>query len=280
MRSPRRRRRFRPGGARPPTAVIVDYIDEHNGRRFGAEPVGEVLEDAGGRSTRAPTTPPRPAHPRCGRSATPRSRRGSTGCTRTTAASTAPATSTPSCAEPRVPGSAPDTRPDLVDRAFTATAPHSLWVADITYCPTLAGWVYATFVIVVHARWSWAGGCRGVAYRSGPRRTSTGSTTADRTARSDLSPRPSTRTPTTVTIPRTPFGASVQSLHRTRRGTRCPHRPAVAGSEPMSRAELLSPGGPDRPAAECSRRACSAPRRASDRLAPSAGRPRGNRANG
>jgi putative transposase len=30
-----------------------------------------------------------------------------------------------------VPGSGPDTRPDLVDRAFTATAPNQLWVADI-----------------------------------------------------------------------------------------------------------------------------------------------------
>ena len=30
-----------------------------------------------------------------------------------------------------VPGAVPDTRPDLVDRAFTATAPNQLWVADI-----------------------------------------------------------------------------------------------------------------------------------------------------
>jgi putative transposase len=30
-----------------------------------------------------------------------------------------------------VPGSGPDTRPDLVDRAFTATGPDQLWVADI-----------------------------------------------------------------------------------------------------------------------------------------------------
>jgi len=51
-----------------------------------------------------------------------------------------------------VPGSAPDTRPDLVDRAFTATAPNSLWVADITYCRTFAGWVYAAFVIDVYSR--------------------------------------------------------------------------------------------------------------------------------
>ena len=42
-----------------------------------------------------------------------------------------------------IPGAGPDTRPDLVQRAFTATAPDQLWVADITYCRTFAGWVYA-----------------------------------------------------------------------------------------------------------------------------------------
>ncbi len=30
-----------------------------------------------------------------------------------------------------IPGSGPDLRPDLVDRAFTATGPDQLWVADI-----------------------------------------------------------------------------------------------------------------------------------------------------
>jgi putative transposase len=51
-----------------------------------------------------------------------------------------------------VPGTGPDTRPDLVDRAFTATGPDQLWVADITYCRTFAGWVYAAFVIDVCSR--------------------------------------------------------------------------------------------------------------------------------
>jgi putative transposase len=32
-----------------------------------------------------------------------------------------------------IPGSGPDLRPDLVERAFTATGPDQLWVADITY---------------------------------------------------------------------------------------------------------------------------------------------------
>jgi putative transposase len=51
-----------------------------------------------------------------------------------------------------VPGVGPDTRPDLVDRAFTATGPDQLWVADITYCRTFSGWVYAAFVIDVYSR--------------------------------------------------------------------------------------------------------------------------------
>ncbi len=51
-----------------------------------------------------------------------------------------------------VPGSAPDARPDLVEREFVADAPDRLWVADITYCRTYAGWVYAAFVLDVFSR--------------------------------------------------------------------------------------------------------------------------------
>jgi putative transposase len=51
-----------------------------------------------------------------------------------------------------IPGTGPDSRPDLVERAFTATAPDQLWVADITYCRTFAGWVYAAFVTDVYSR--------------------------------------------------------------------------------------------------------------------------------
>ena len=51
-----------------------------------------------------------------------------------------------------IPGTGPDTRPDLVDRTFRAAAPDQLWVADITYCRTFASWVYAAFVIDVFSR--------------------------------------------------------------------------------------------------------------------------------
>jgi putative transposase len=48
----------------------------------------------------------------------------------------------------------PAARPasDLVDRNFTATAPNQLWVADITYVPTLAGFLYLAVVLDVWSR--------------------------------------------------------------------------------------------------------------------------------
>ena len=49
-------------------------------------------------------------------------------------------------------GTGADLRPDLVKRRFTATGPDQLWVADITYCRTFAGWVYAAFVTDVFSR--------------------------------------------------------------------------------------------------------------------------------
>jgi len=36
--------------------------------------------------------------------------------------------------------------PDLVDRNFTANRPNQLWVADITYVPTAAGFLYLAVV--------------------------------------------------------------------------------------------------------------------------------------
>ncbi len=42
--------------------------------------------------------------------------------------------------------------PDLVDRKFTATAPNQLWVADITYVPTWAGFLFVAVVLDVFSR--------------------------------------------------------------------------------------------------------------------------------
>jgi putative transposase len=41
---------------------------------------------------------------------------------------------------------------DLVERDVTATGPNELWVADLTYVRTAAGWVYAAFILDVFAR--------------------------------------------------------------------------------------------------------------------------------
>src|SRR5690606_31424238 len=42
--------------------------------------------------------------------------------------------------------------PDLVEREFHATKPNELWVADITYVATWAGFVYVAFVVDVFSR--------------------------------------------------------------------------------------------------------------------------------
>ena len=42
--------------------------------------------------------------------------------------------------------------PDLVDRKFAASGPNQLWVADITYIPTLAGFLYLAVVLDVWSR--------------------------------------------------------------------------------------------------------------------------------
>ncbi len=50
--------------------------------------------------------------------------------------------------------------PDLVDRNFTASGPNQLWIADITYIPTVAGFLYLAVVLDVWSRkvvgWSMA----------------------------------------------------------------------------------------------------------------------------
>jgi putative transposase len=50
----------------------------------------------------------------------------------------------------RDPGARP--APDLVDRSFQASGPDQLWVADITYIPTQAGFLYLAVVLDVWSR--------------------------------------------------------------------------------------------------------------------------------
>jgi putative transposase len=48
-----------------------------------------------------------------------------------------------------------DSRPaDLIERDFTAAAPNTKWVADLTYVSTWSGFVYVAFVIDVYSRFS------------------------------------------------------------------------------------------------------------------------------
>ncbi len=55
---------------------------------------------------------------------------------------------------PRTTRRAPaaDPAPDLVKRVFTAAAPDRLWVADITYVPTWAGFLYLAVVLDAYSR--------------------------------------------------------------------------------------------------------------------------------
>jgi len=160
--------------------VIVAYIDEHRAK-LGVEPICQVLTEAGTKiapSTyyAARTRPPsarsvsdlrtgaliadvhrenygvygaRKVHAELHRQGHPIAR-----CTVQRLMRQAGLRGITRAKGPRttVPGSGPDTRPDLVDRAFHAAAPNELWVADITYCRTFAGWVYAAFVIDVFSR--------------------------------------------------------------------------------------------------------------------------------
>lgn len=51
-----------------------------------------------------------------------------------------------------IPAPAADRPDDLVRRKFTAAAPNQLWVADITYVSTHAGFAYVAFVIDAFSR--------------------------------------------------------------------------------------------------------------------------------
>lgn len=50
------------------------------------------------------------------------------------------------------PGPVSQRPADLVERVFTAAAPNRLWVADLTYVWTRAGFVYTAFVVDVFSR--------------------------------------------------------------------------------------------------------------------------------
>jgi putative transposase len=53
--------------------------------------------------------------------------------------------------------------PNLLNREFTASAPNKKWVTDITYIPTMQGWLYLSVILDLYSRmvvgWSMSGNC-------------------------------------------------------------------------------------------------------------------------
>ena len=167
-------------GARPPTALTVQVIDQHK-YEFGVEPICRTLTAAG--TQIAPSTyyafKTRPPSKRAIRDeellvqirSVHAKNFGVYGAKKRDAQLRREGVSVARCTVewlmradglrgisrekgPRTtrPDDGPDASPELVERDFTATAPNQLWVADITYCRTFAGWVYAAFVIDVFSR--------------------------------------------------------------------------------------------------------------------------------
>jgi putative transposase len=171
-----------------PTAVLVEYIDTHRDM-FGVEPICAVLKDAGVKI--APSTyyaaRSRPPSARSVRDAelieeikvTHKENLGVNGArkihaelNRKRASGAQPATGVARCTVERLmraeglrgiprektrkttigDGAETERPEDLVERKFLATAPNQLWVADLTYVRTHAGWTYVAFVLDVFSR--------------------------------------------------------------------------------------------------------------------------------
>ena len=161
--------------------MLVEYIDEHRDR-FGVEPICQVLRDADVQI--APSTyyaaKSRPPSARAARDAeltedirvVHEANLGVYGARKIHAALNREGVEVARCTVERLmraagiqgirrdktrkttfgDGAETDRPADLVKRAFTATAPNQLWVADLTYIRTHAGWAYAAFVLDVFSR--------------------------------------------------------------------------------------------------------------------------------
>ncbi len=169
------------GRARPATAALIDYIDQHR-EEFGVEPICRELTDAGAKI--APSTyyaaKRRPPSARAVRDEQLKplvqqvfdDNLGVYGVRKVWRQLKREGHVVPRCQVARlmrdlnlfgvvrgkvkrttVPASSADARPqDLVQRQFRAPAPNRLWVADLTYVATWSGWVYVAFVMDVYSR--------------------------------------------------------------------------------------------------------------------------------
>ncbi|HWU77103.1 MAG TPA: IS3 family transposase [Rhodanobacter sp.] len=171
---------FGPGGARPPTQVLRDFIDEHRST-FGVEPICKVLQIAPSGYRRHAALEREP-HRRCARDKRDAllipeiervwhgnmqvygadkvwrqldregmtvarctverlmRRQGLRGVVRGKVVRT-------TVSNPKAPCPL-----DRVNRQFRAERPNQLWVSDFTYVSTWQGWLYVAFVIDVFAR--------------------------------------------------------------------------------------------------------------------------------
>ncbi|WP_094122605.1 IS3 family transposase [Acidovorax carolinensis] len=171
---------FAPGGARPPTQVLNDFIDKHRDT-FGVEPVCRVLQVAPSAYRRHAALVREP-HKRCARACRDEvlaahiqrvwqanmqvygadkiwrqlaregvtvarctverlmRRLGLRGVMRGKVVRTTISDSKAPCPL------------DRVNRQFKADRPNQLWVSDFTYVSTWQGWLYVAFVIDVFAR--------------------------------------------------------------------------------------------------------------------------------
>ncbi len=164
-----------------PTAVLVDYIDQYRDR-FGVEPICAVLKDAGIQI--APSTyyaaKTRPMSARAARDAelvvdiktVHQANLGVYGARKIHAELNREGIKVARCTVERLmraeglrgiprektrkttigEGAETEQPADRVNRQFHATAPNQLWVADLTYVRTHAGWTYVAFVLDVFSR--------------------------------------------------------------------------------------------------------------------------------
>ena len=160
---------------------MVDYIDQHRDR-FGVEPICAVLKDAGVQI--APSTyyaaKTRPPSTRSVRDAelvadikvAHQANLGVYGARKIHAELNREGVRVARCTVERLmraeglrgiprdktrkttigDGAETERPEDLVKRKFIATAPNQLWVADLTYVRTHAGWTYVAFVLDVFSR--------------------------------------------------------------------------------------------------------------------------------
>src|SRR6266481_3691810 len=164
---------FREGGARPPSQVMVRFIDAHR-KTFGVEPICAVLPIAPSRyyQLKARERDPhrRPArarrdewlseHIRCvgQRKVRNQLKREGQAVARCTVTRLMRRLGLAGVVRGRkfTVTTSPDTAaarpPDLVTRQFKAGRPNQLWVADLTYVATWRGFVYVAFVIDVFSR--------------------------------------------------------------------------------------------------------------------------------